>query len=87
MSAEEVAKAFVQHFYQAFDGGADQLAGLFVSSLFARGPGRPLFGGRWRRVVVALYQLPRGRGRFRRPREIDVISPPFVTVSKEGVRQ
>ncbi len=33
MSAEEVAKAFVAHFYQAFDGGADALAGLFVSLL------------------------------------------------------
>ena len=31
MSAEEVAKAFVQHYYQAFDSNADSLAGLFVS--------------------------------------------------------
>jgi hypothetical protein len=31
MSGEEVAKAFVGHFYQAFDSNADQLAGLFVS--------------------------------------------------------
>mmetsp|Transcript_5855 Transcript_5855/g.15881 ORF Transcript_5855/g.15881 Transcript_5855/m.15881 type:complete len:122 (-) Transcript_5855:786-1151(-) len=29
MSAEEVAKAFVQHFYQAFDTNVDSLAGLF----------------------------------------------------------
>ena len=31
MSAEEVATAFVQHYYQAFDSGADALAGLYVS--------------------------------------------------------
>ena len=31
MSAEEVAKAFVQHFYQTFDAGVDALSGLFVS--------------------------------------------------------
>lgn len=31
MSAEEVAKAFVQHFYQAFDADATSLAGLYVS--------------------------------------------------------
>ena len=31
MSAEEVAKAFVQHFYQTFDAGVDALGGLFVS--------------------------------------------------------
>lgn len=29
MSAEEVAKAFVQHFYQTFDNGVDGLAGLY----------------------------------------------------------
>ena len=33
MSAEEVAKAFVQHFYQTFDAGVDALSGLFVSYL------------------------------------------------------
>ena len=33
MSAEEVAKAFVQHFYQAFDAGADSLGGLYVSHI------------------------------------------------------
>jgi hypothetical protein len=31
MSAEEVAKAFVQHFYQTFDTNVDGLAGLYVS--------------------------------------------------------
>jgi hypothetical protein len=31
MSAEEIATAFVQHFYQTFDSGVDALAGLFVS--------------------------------------------------------
>jgi hypothetical protein len=31
MSAEEVAKAFVQHYYQAFDTNVDGLAGLYVS--------------------------------------------------------
>jgi len=31
MSAEEVAKAFVQHFYNAFDTNVDGLAGLYVS--------------------------------------------------------
>ena len=32
MSAEEVAKAFVEHFYKTFDeSGVDALAGLFVS--------------------------------------------------------
>jgi hypothetical protein len=31
MSAEEIATAFVQHFYQAFDNGVDALGGLFVS--------------------------------------------------------
>lgn len=30
MSAEEVAKAFVQHYYQTFDNNVDGLAGLFV---------------------------------------------------------
>ena len=34
MSAEEVAKAFVQHFYQTFDAGVDALGGLFVSHSF-----------------------------------------------------
>mmetsp|Transcript_49221 Transcript_49221/g.73198 ORF Transcript_49221/g.73198 Transcript_49221/m.73198 type:complete len:122 (+) Transcript_49221:76-441(+) len=29
MSAEDVAKAFVQHFYQTFDTNADGLAGLY----------------------------------------------------------
>mmetsp|Transcript_9137 Transcript_9137/g.26106 ORF Transcript_9137/g.26106 Transcript_9137/m.26106 type:complete len:124 (+) Transcript_9137:116-487(+) len=29
MSAEEVAKAFVGHFYQSFDSNVDALAGLF----------------------------------------------------------
>ena len=34
MSAEEVAKAFVEHFYKTFDeSGVDALAGLFVSFL------------------------------------------------------
>jgi hypothetical protein len=31
MSSDEVAKAFVQHFYQTFDSGVDALAGLYVS--------------------------------------------------------
>ena len=31
MSAEEVAKAFVQHFYNAFDTNVDSLSGLYVS--------------------------------------------------------
>ena len=31
MSAEEVAKAFVAHFYQTFDANAAALAGLYVS--------------------------------------------------------
>jgi hypothetical protein len=31
MSSEEVAKAFVQHFYQTFDADAQNLVGLFVS--------------------------------------------------------
>jgi len=34
MSAEEVAKAFVQHFYQTFDAGVDALSGLFVSNIY-----------------------------------------------------
>ena len=34
MSAEEVAKAFVQHFYQTMDAGVDALSGLYVSYLF-----------------------------------------------------
>lgn len=33
MSAEDVAKAFVQHFYQTFDSNVDGLAGLYVSAL------------------------------------------------------
>ncbi|KAL7569854.1 hypothetical protein ACA910_008523 [Epithemia clementina (nom. ined.)] len=32
MSADEVANAFVQHFYQAFDADAGQLAGLYTPS-------------------------------------------------------
>ena len=31
MSSDEVAKAFVQHFYTTFDSGVDALAGLYVS--------------------------------------------------------
>eukprot|EP00980_Cylindrotheca_fusiformis_P013279 scaffold3375_cov153-Cylindrotheca_fusiformis.AAC.4 len=31
MSAEEVAKAFTQHYYQAVDTNVESLAGLFVS--------------------------------------------------------
>lgn len=31
MSADEVAKAFVQHFYQTFDANPEGLAGLYVS--------------------------------------------------------
>ena len=30
-ATEEVAKAFVSHFYQTFDSGVDNLAGLYVS--------------------------------------------------------
>lgn len=30
MSAEEVAKAFVQHYYQTFDSNVDSLGSLFV---------------------------------------------------------
>lgn len=30
MSAEEVASAFVQHFYNTFDSNAEQLSGLYV---------------------------------------------------------
>ena len=44
MSAEEVAKAFVAHFYQTFDAGADALAGLFVSWRRFRGEGRVALG-------------------------------------------
>jgi hypothetical protein len=33
MSADEVAKAFVQHFYQAFDSNVDSLASLYVSPM------------------------------------------------------
>jgi hypothetical protein len=33
MSADEVAKAFVAHFYQNFDTAVDQLATLYVSLL------------------------------------------------------
>lgn len=32
MSAEEVAKAFVSHYYTAFDSNPEQLMGLFVRS-------------------------------------------------------
>jgi len=32
MSADEIAKAFVQHFYTTFDSNADQLAGLYQAS-------------------------------------------------------
>jgi hypothetical protein len=31
MSADDVAKAFVQHFYTAFDTNPEGLAGLYVS--------------------------------------------------------
>ena len=31
MSAEDVAKAFVQHFYNSFDTNVEGLAGLYVS--------------------------------------------------------
>ena len=34
MSAEEVAKAFVQHFYNTFDSNVEGLAGLYVSVCF-----------------------------------------------------
>ena len=34
MSAEEVAQAFVGHYYQAFDNDANQLASLFVRFQF-----------------------------------------------------
>ena len=33
MSAEEVAKAFIQHFYQGFDANVESLASLFVSTV------------------------------------------------------
>jgi hypothetical protein len=36
MSAEEVAKAFVQHYYQTFDANVDGLAGLFVRLFLER---------------------------------------------------
>jgi hypothetical protein len=38
MSAEEIATAFVQHFYQTFDNGVDALAGLFVSFVLMLSP-------------------------------------------------
>jgi len=31
MSAEDIAKAFVNHFYQTLDSNVDALAGLYVS--------------------------------------------------------
>ena len=34
MSAEEVAKAFVQHFYAVFDSNPEQLSSLYVSSYY-----------------------------------------------------
>ena len=37
---QEVSEAFVRHFYQAFDGGVDQLAGLYVSFCTTRHAGK-----------------------------------------------
>ena len=34
MSADEVAKAFTQHYYNAFDTNVEGLVGLYVSRLF-----------------------------------------------------
>jgi hypothetical protein len=36
MSAEQIANAFVQHYYQTFDGNAQNLAPLFVSRQYHR---------------------------------------------------
>ncbi|KAL7478660.1 hypothetical protein ACHAW6_004413 [Cyclotella cf. meneghiniana] len=44
MSAEEVAKAFVQHFYQAFDAGADSLVGLYNATSMLTFEGTQLQG-------------------------------------------
>ena len=59
MSAEEIATAFVQHFYQAFDNGVDALGGLFVSHYFV------LF----RLIIVVQACAPRGRSRGSSPPE------------------
>jgi hypothetical protein len=49
MSAEEVANAFVQHFYNAVDANVEQLGSLYVSHTVTRG----------RFLLHCLYGLPR----------------------------
>jgi len=44
MSAEDIAKAFVQHFYQAFDSNVDSLAGLFQPSSMLTFEGNQVLG-------------------------------------------
>jgi hypothetical protein len=52
MSADEVAKAFVQHFYQAFDSNVDSLASLYVSPMEI-----------WHDIALVAF-LPRGAALF-----------------------
>eukprot|EP00984_Skeletonema_dohrnii_P016790 scaffold7514_cov112-Skeletonema_dohrnii-CCMP3373.AAC.3 len=68
MSAEEVANAFVQHFYATFDANADNLGGLFVSNWCSRMTSRY--------IACSLYF--NGHGRiFCRPcqESIAIVSP------------
>jgi len=44
MSAEEVAKAFVQHFYNAFDTNVDSLSGLYQPSSMLTFEGNQVLG-------------------------------------------
>lgn len=44
MAADEVAKAFVQHFYQTFDQNVDSLAGLYQAASMLTFEGTQLLG-------------------------------------------
>mmetsp|Transcript_13873 Transcript_13873/g.33560 ORF Transcript_13873/g.33560 Transcript_13873/m.33560 type:complete len:122 (+) Transcript_13873:1016-1381(+) len=55
MSAEEVAKAFTGHYYQAFDSNADSLAGLFQAQSMMTFEGQQFMGPQ--AIIAKLKQV------------------------------
>mmetsp|Transcript_21468 Transcript_21468/g.85389 ORF Transcript_21468/g.85389 Transcript_21468/m.85389 type:complete len:118 (+) Transcript_21468:107-460(+) len=76
MSAEEVAKAFVKHYYACFDGNREQMVGLYRdhSLLTFEGDG-PKRGSA--QIMEKLRQLPPVRRDHRVPRRMHLSKPRF----------
>ena len=64
MSAEQVANAFTQHYYQTFDSNPDALVGLFVSLLWHCIASLRRQRVQLRRTVVPFLALPSSNNDF-----------------------